>query len=239
MISYSIENLVSERSKFFLYWKNIFQLKYYDKLISYIIDNSNINFDFHLTTFIDDEDLLKLDEILKIKNITFTFCQSYSTIDFSILDKIVSILIKNNKRNQIVFIAEKDFDNIKEYFDLINDKWNFELIISRYPIFLKNKVIGTWNEKCVVLNNFIPKWDYIDINWSMLLEILVNWDLRLHNYLCNLASIDITNIYKDKNEIIKDFKKFIYFYHKFHLKWSYEENCYKCIKKLNYSYKNF
>lgn len=239
IIDYSLKNLVTSDSKFFIYWKNIFKLSYYDELIKYVLGNSNINFDFHLTTFLDNNDLLKLENLLVINNITFTFCQSYSTIDFTILNKIIKILSNSHKKNQIVFIAEKDFSKIEKYFDDIAKKWNFELFISKYPIFYKNNVIWTWNKKCLVLDKFIPKDNYIDINWSILLEILINWDLRLHNYLCNLASIDITNVYKERTEIINDIKKFMYFFHKFHSKGSYESNCYKCIKKINYSYRKF
>jgi hypothetical protein len=236
IIEYSLDSLVSNGTKFFLYWKNVFKLSFYDELISYILAHPEVNFDFHLTSFLDENDFAKLEKIKNIDNLSFTFCQSYSTIDKTVLEKLASQISSIKKRNQIVLIVDNNLAEANIFLDSLSKYWDFELTISRYPIFIWKKATNTGNSKCLVLGSFIPKDDYIDINKSVLLEILPDWKLRLHNYLCNLASIDITNVFKEKNEILKDFKKFIYFFHKFHMKWNYETNCYKCIKKINYSY---
>ena len=98
---------------------------------------------------------------------------------------------------------------------------------------------GTGIEKCVVESQFHIKENQLVLGKGVLLEILPDGDVRLHNYLCNLAGINITNIYKTYEASLKDFKRFIYFYHLFHQKGTLESNCYTCIKKIHYNYKRF
>lgn len=230
-------DFVSDDTRFFLYGKNIFRMPFYLELIEYIKKNPDINFDFHLTTKLEERDLKELIQIKSIPNLRFTFCQSYSTIDKPFLEQILQAIWSKEKQNQVVIIADKEKPSAKLYLDSLQKFWDFEFTFSPYPNFIGQQVTETGLEKCLVLDNFAIHSDFIEVQPSVLLEILENGDVRLHNYLCNLANIDISNIYKTPQGFLADFKRFIYFYFKFQSHGDFEHNCYQCIRKIKYSYR--
>jgi hypothetical protein len=66
------------------------------------------------------------------------------------------------------------------------------------------------------------------------LEMLNNWDLFIHDNLCNIWDIRISNIFKNNNDIYNDFILFKKYLDKLN-NWDMERNCFKCIK-TGYSY---
>lgn len=240
-ISHSLKYLVPADTDFFLYGKNIFQHEIYLDLLNYIKGNKHIWFDLHITTDMSYRDIDTILTLRDIPNVKFTFCQSYSTIDFDKLNKIIEIFSDMLQHSsKIIIVAEKDFEFIESYLEQHRHKQHLELVMSRYPIISGNTVTNTWIDSCLVLWNFdVVRNMYANIWKTMLIEILPNGDLRLHNYLCNLASINITNIYRTQQQILTDIKRFSYFYYKFHSKGDIYKNCFICIKKINYDYKMF
>lgn len=237
VISESLEYLVDNNTRFFLYGKNIFRLPYFEDIMKFIWDNPEIKIDFHLTTDMTGEEIEILRHIAPIENLYFTFCQSYKTIDFEMLHNIVEILAPKPQKSFVVIVAQKDYEIVESYFAQIKNPENLILTLSKYPSFLWKKALGTWLKRCEVLDTFSIREHQLVLHKGVLLEVLPGGDLRLHNYLCNLAGINITNMYKTYDEALKDMKRFLYFYHIFHSRGDFESNCYTCIKKVHYHYK--
>lgn len=158
---------------------------------------------------------------------------------------LIKFLLNNDISNNIDFVFWYDEEKYKiifvklleKYFNIKKKKEDYYTIWNNtIKIFNKN-----WERRklrnCFFYNSIeINDWKIIfwDNFYISCLEILINWDIRAHEPPCWFWNIRISNIYKSKKEIVKDFIVFNNYINNFNLSYpnlSQDKICNICIMK--------
>jgi len=137
----------------------------------------------------------------------------------------------DNNKNLISFFSKKFYDKNWEYWFCFNISDNIELKFHNYSWYydkIKKCLINLEREECQQLDQLMIKDNNIYLKDS--LDVYENWDLFMHDNLCNIWDIRISNIFLDNEVIYNNFN--IYLNYLENLK-KYSSNqsdmCYKCV----------
>lgn len=246
---YSQDNILKNINRAYdiwFYWKNImfFNYNFFDLNNDYIkrillnIKNNNLVFHTSLVNLKKD----KIEFAIK-ENIKIVYQINLSKNSFYILLKNINLLLRLNLE-VIFWVKEKDRilyrsilnSLLKLWFNLYKDNYIYGNIKIKFFFYewqrikinkcFLNNAFNFWKNE-IIINNKIFESSYF--------EILINWDVRVHEPPCWYWDLVITNIYRSKGKIVKDFQKFSCYIKNFLYNFPKGVNCELC-NKIKYIY---
>lgn len=218
--------------------EEILQIQQYDKYfkkISFHTDFRNVDIDkifpdidfVYQKNFSLKEIIFFLDFLKKwIKN---NVLFAYWCIDFQDIVKMIKIL----KFHQIKM--HSFLRNDTELSFCIGDNYSLKFFIADRE---RYNILNCYFQDCIfVENNAINFWKNFYL-WY--LEVQLSWNIRAHEPPCGFWDLIISNIYKDRNEVINDFQNFSHYIKNLTLmksQYSQSEIC-KICKNKKFHYEN-
>lgn len=217
-----------------LYWSNIFEIFSLQDISSFLDTYKNYIFRIHVSPIW----LVKQEDVLYLQN------KGFFNIEYYIQGNIrMSPYVSRNIHTFLDFLDHRDIRFKGDIFILWNlqDKEVFKNINVKTPVtFEKEKVV--WLSECLLLGTFSTMWKKIyfkKAEKSLALDFISNWDIHVHNIPCHHAGITISNIYRSREQILYDFRKFQVFLYHLYKSWDFWSSCYKCVHRIHYHYKKF
>ena len=192
--------------------------------------------------------LEKIEKELWSKKIDIKIAKNARVVVSNLSEKpLVLIKLLSQKTNFKVFIdLFLDFTDHKNLVNTFNTKFgdsfsdnkfdfniwkNINLKFHNYSWYLdrKNKCfINLKREECQQLSQLYIKWWDIFLKDS--LDVYENWDLFIHDNLCNIWDIRISNLYLNDNEIYNHFDLYLKYLNKLKLDNNNQADmCFDCI----------
>jgi len=224
------------------YWSSIFDLFSIKEIEDFLYKNKELNFKVQVNlNNLDFLNSFKSIEDYKIFfNVSFFLFKSYeNNLDLELLKTYIDFFNNNSLKYEVDISINTDFNDIN---DIKRKLWNN--INIRENIIIKDNNVSNLQECSIVNSFFVTKDNIILRTWeykSLLLDFIPNWDIQTHNLPCHWWAITISNINKDRNEILKDFLKFKFFLNKYLNNWSssFWKKCYNCFNKIKYNYRKY
>lgn len=239
----------------FLYWTEVI---FHKDIYKFITDEKIKDFrlSLHINPLFSEERLKKIKEISYFnEKIFFETCYTIKNDKemLSILKNITFLKKENIKSSMDLFL---DFNKyLSNFLNILKKLWfsiiktditshlNYDFCINcslnniniilyhtKEQFIKDDKIYNIPNNWCVARHTFeVIDNNYININEEI--EITKEWIFKMHiNTYCSKAIQNISNIYKDKDEIIKDFIKLDKYLEKYDDFLDMWKKCFDCIK---------
>lgn len=177
-----------------------------------------------------------------IKNININLLNLLKIFTSNVSLKLyLDIFIDFDKNESLIKLYKTKFTNRVSENEFSFFIWkNIELKFHNYSwsVDFKHKDIKNFTrKKCQQLEQLEIKNKNIYLKDSI--DIYENWDLFIHDNLCNIWDLRISNIFLDSSKILNDFEKYIFYLKDLEKKSiSQKQMCFLCISNW-YKYNNY